>query len=124
MRVAGIGYREGTPPEALAAALREVLARAEAAGGPVAALATLPGKVAGLRPLGQARGLPVLGVAVAGVPTPTRSARIEALHGTGSVAEAAALSAAGPGARITVARIIAPGGMATCAIAETRGQDA
>ena len=33
-------------------------------------------------------------------------------------------AAAGPGAKITVARIIAPGGMATCAIAETRGQDA
>lgn len=120
MRVAGLGYRSGTPLSSLSA----LLAKAEAKGGQVHALATLPEKVAGLQALGQARGLPVLGVAVAGVPTPMQSPRIQALHGTGSVAEAAALAAAGPGARITVARITAPDGMATCAIAESKGQDA
>ncbi|MDO8881345.1 MAG: cobalamin biosynthesis protein [Pseudotabrizicola sp.] len=117
MRVAGIGYRDGAPPEAL----HEVLALAEAAGGRVDALATLAEKVAGVKALAEARGLPVLAVAVAGVQTPTQSPRILAMHGTGSVAEAAALVAAGPGAGLVVARITARGGMATCAIAETRG---
>ena len=120
MRVAGLGYRSGTPLSSLSA----LLAKAEAKGGQVHALATLPEKVAGLQALGRARGVPVLGVAVAGVPTPTQSPRIQAQHGTGSVAEAAALAAAGPGARITVARITAPDGMVTCAIAESKGQDA
>ena len=117
MRVAGIGYRDGAPPEAL----HEVLALAEAAGGRVDALATLAEKVAGVQALADRRGLPVLAVEVAGVQTPTQSPRILAMHGTGSVAEAAALVAAGPGAGLIVARITAHGGMATCAIAETRG---
>lgn len=117
MRVAGIGYRDGAP----LVALRDVLALAETAGGRVEALATLPGKAAGLQALADERGLPLVAVAVAGVPTPTQSARILAMHGTGSVAEAAALVAAGPGAQITVARLAAPDGMATCAIAETEG---
>jgi cobalt-precorrin 5A hydrolase len=118
MRVAGIGYRDGAP----GASLRAALALAEAAGGPVEVLASLPGKLAGLQALAAERGLPLLAVAVNGVQTPTQSPRILAMHGTGSVAEAAALVAAGAGARITVARIAAPDGMATCAIAESEGQ--
>lgn len=117
VKVAGIGYRDGAPLEAL----HEALALAEAAGGRVDALATLAQKVAGVQALAQARGLPVLAVAVAGVRTPTQSPRILAMHGTGSVAEAAALVGAGPDASLAVARVTAHGGMATCAIAETRG---
>ena len=86
------------------------------------ALATLPEKADALRPLAAERDLPLYSVAVAGIETPTRSPRIEAMHGTGSVAEAAALVAAGTGARITVARITAPDGMATCAMAEVEGR--
>jgi len=119
MKVAGIGFRRGTT----LASLRAVLTLAEAAGGPVDALASLPAKIAGLQLLAAERGLPLRAVTVAGVATPTQSPRITALHGTGSVAEAAALAAAGPGATITVARITAPDGMATCAIAESKGQD-
>ncbi|MBU9697404.1 cobalamin biosynthesis protein [Rhodobacteraceae bacterium HSP-20] len=115
MRVAGIGFREGAPMESL----RWVLEAAEAQGGRADALATLPAKAAALRPLAEERGLALHAVAVGGIETPTRSARIAAMHGTGSVAEAAALVAAGAGARITVARITAPDAMATCAIAET-----
>jgi cobalt-precorrin 5A hydrolase len=117
MRAAGFGFRKGVQ----LACLRDLLAAAEAAGGRAAALAALPAKAAdaGLRALADERGLPLLAVPVSGIATPTHSARIAALHGTGSVAEAAALAAAGPGARITVARIVAPDGTATCAIAET-----
>ncbi|WP_258286845.1 cobalamin biosynthesis protein, partial [Escherichia ruysiae] len=71
----------------------------EAAGGPATALATLPAtaKVAVLRQLAEERGLAVLAVPVRGIAIPTHSARVMALHGTGSMAEAAALAAAGPG---------------------------
>ena len=39
-------------------------------------------------------------------------------RGTGSVAEAAALAAAGPGARLIEPRVVSNDGMATCALAE------
>ncbi|MCI2008387.1 MAG: cobalamin biosynthesis protein, partial [Acetobacter peroxydans] len=74
--------------------------------------------------LAQAHGLPVIAVedtAVAGIKTHTRSARIEALFGTGSIAEATALLAAGDGARIIVSRIVSPDGTASAAVAETEG---
>ena len=118
MRVAGIGFRKEAPLDSL----REVLRAAEARGGRAEALASLPAKAADarLRALAAERDLPLLAVDVAGQPTPTRSPRVHALHGTGSVAEAAALAAAGTGARVIVARIIAPDGMATCAMAETK----
>jgi cobalt-precorrin 5A hydrolase len=95
----------------------------EALGGRAQALATLPAKAGhpALVQLALRRGLPLRAVEVRGVATSTRSARIEQMHGTGSVAEAAALAAAGPGARITVARITASDGMAACAMAATEG---
>lgn len=117
MRVAGIGFRQDAPLETLRGVLRAV----EALGGRAEALASLPEKAADVRlqSLAAERGVPLYPVAIAGQTTPTQSPRIRALHGTGSVAEAAALVACGPGAKITVARITAPDGMATCAMAET-----
>lgn len=111
MRIAGIGCRPGTPPEAL----RDALARAEAAAGgaPAEALAT----IAARRAECAALGLPLRIVAVAGIATPTHSPRIEALHGTGSVAEAAALAACGAGARLVARRVTSACGRATAAIA-------
>lgn len=119
IRAAGLGFRSG----ATLAALREALARAEALSGPASLLATLPAKAAdpALAALAAERGLPIRAAKVAGIATPTRSPRIEAMHGTGSVAEAAALAAAGPGARIAVARLSSSDAMATCAIAEAQG---
>jgi cobalt-precorrin 5A hydrolase len=118
MRVAGIGFRKGAPLSSLRAALMAV----EARGGAACALASLPEKTAEpvLQALAAERGLPLHAVALRGIATPTQSARIKALHGTGSVAEAAALAASEPGASITVARISAPDGMATCAMAATK----
>ena len=49
----------------------------------------------------------------------TRSEKSEAMYGTGSLSEAAALIAAGPKARRLSARAISADSMATCAIAET-----
>lgn len=116
-RVAGLGFRRGVP----LATLRALLAQAEALAGPAAALACT-GEKAGapaLAALAAERGLPIRAVAVAGVQTPTTSARVLARFGTGSVAEAAALVAAGPGAGLVLPRIVAPDGKATCAIAAT-----
>ena len=48
-----------------------------------------------IRPLADALSLPLHLVQVAGIATPTQSARILALHATGSVAEAAAIAAGG-----------------------------
>lgn len=95
MIVAGFGFRSGVT----LAALQDALARAGGADG-VTHLATLASKAEGLGPLGVALGLPVVGVADAALrdqPTLTQSGRVQALKGVGSVAEAAALAAAGPG---------------------------
>ena len=112
MRVAGIGFRR----DASLAALADALERA----GPADALATIPAKATApaLRALAAQTGLPVITVGVAGVITPTQSPRIIAMHGTGSLAEAAALAALGPGAHIVVTRVTSSDGMATAAIAE------
>ncbi len=49
----------------------------------------------------------------------TRSARIETIYGVGSIAEAAALAGAGPGARLLAPRAATP--RLTCAIARVGG---
>jgi len=119
MRIAGLGFRTGAPEAALAAALT-------AAGGAkgLDALATVDEKVQYIAAFAAALGLPVHGVpatALRGIATPTRSARVMARFGTGSLAEAAALAAAGRGARLVSARAVSPDAMATAAIAEGDG---
>ncbi|MES2539297.1 MAG: cobalamin biosynthesis protein [Pseudomonadota bacterium] len=119
MIVAGFGFRAG----ATLAALQDALAKA---GGPVGVthLATLAAKADGLVPLGQALDLPVVALAperLRSVATLTRSDRVEVLFGTGSIAEAAALAAAGQGARLRAPRAVSADGTATAAIAEGAG---
>jgi cobalt-precorrin 5A hydrolase len=116
MIVAGFGFNSS----ATLGSLQDALAKA---GGPdgVTHLATLAAKVEGLAPLAKAMNLPVVELqpaALSGVATLTRSDRVEALIGTGSVAEAAALVAAGPGARLLGPRAVSADGTATAAIAE------
>ncbi len=116
MIVAGFGFRSETTLDAL----RDALAQA---GGPegVTHLATLAAKAADLESLGHELGLPVIALApdvLSAQPTFTRSDRVQALYGTGSVAEAAALAAAGPGARLCRPRAVSADGTATAAIAE------
>jgi len=116
MIVAGFGFRSATS----LAALEDALARAGGREG-VTHLATLASKAPGLRPLGEALELPVIALApeaLRGQPTLSRSKRVAALHGTGSLAEAAALAAAGPGARLRGPRAVSADGTATAAIAE------
>lgn len=120
MTVAGFGFTTTTT----LAALREALTLAS---GPQAltaltALATPQAKAgtAALRALAGEMNLPLIGITPADLQaqtTVTRSARALALYGTGSVAEAAALAGAGPGARLLATRAISTDGTATAAIA-------
>lgn len=107
MRVAGIGCRPDTPLDALALMVKDA-----------DVLATIPERADLLRPLATRLGLPLRIVSVAGVKTPTQSPRVQSLYSTGSVAEAAAIIAAGPTARLTGPRIISACGRITIAIAE------
>lgn len=116
MRVAGIGFRGA----ATTASLRDAYERA---GGGAEVLATAAEKAGAGALVSFAReiGLCVLGIeagALAAEPVLSRSARVVARFGTGSLAEAAALAAAGPGARLLGPRVVSEDGMATAAIAE------
>jgi cobalt-precorrin 5A hydrolase len=116
MRVAGFGFRSVTS----AAALKDAYARA---GGRADALAALEGKAVApeFAAFAAREGLPIVAVAtdaIIGITTPTRSDRVLQRFGTGSVAEAVALVAAGPGAQLTGPRMKSEDGTATAAIAE------
>lgn len=116
MIVAGIGFRREAPVAALRAALA-LTAR------PVQALATAAHKAEApqIRQLAAEMNLPLIPVAeatLAAQTTLTQSPGQIARFGTGSLAEAAALAVAGPGARLIVRRVISPCGMATAALAE------
>jgi len=119
MIVAGFGFST----RAEVASLHDALARACAAAGITAphALATADDKTAALTPLAQALGVPVQGIApdsLAAQVTHTNSTRVALERATGSVAEAAALAAAGPHARLLGPRHHARDRLATCALAE------
>ena len=121
--VAGIGFRAGTLPDEIATLLRQALATLPNRT-VLAAIATAADRAdeAPIRIAAAAFGLvpiPLQPAALAAVDSavPTRSARIEASRGIGSVAEAAALAAAGEGGRLVLHRIASAG--ATCALAMT-----
>ena len=121
MRVAGLGFKK----DVTLASLREALA---AAGGPdgLAAMATVSDKADAepLKQLARECGVPIRAVSadlLAGIDTPTQSQRVTERFGTGSVAEAAALVAAGPRAQLIATRAISQDRTATAAIAEGDG---
>lgn len=115
MIVAGIGYRSGAMPDDLQVAMA-LLSRAPDA------LACLDTKAEGpLQHVADAINLPLITLSeaqIAGIPTLTCSPRIKARFATGSLAEACALAAAGPGARLIQPRLIGPSGHVTIALAE------
>ncbi|WP_223734438.1 cobalamin biosynthesis protein [Streptomyces purpurogeneiscleroticus] len=125
--VVGIGARPGVPAEELTALVGAVLAEAGLPLAAVRALATVDARARepGLRAAAALLGLELLSypaAALASVPVPHPSDAVLAAAGTPSVAEAAALAAAGPGGTLAVPkRITAPpdGGAAraTCAVA-------
>ena len=116
MRVAGFGFRKG-------AALASLQSALTLAGGRVDALATVEDKAEGLNELASCMGLPVIAVSIANLAAQHRpgSDRVQQMYGTGSVAESAALAAAGPDAVLVVDRVTSSDGMAVVAIAEGQG---
>lgn len=122
MIAAGIGLRPGTDEKDIRACLDLALARLDLGADSIGCLATAAARAAepGLTRLAMALGVPVVAIpdeALRGEDAgcATRSTRVVALYGVGSVAEAAALAAAGPQASLVLPRISL--GRVTCALA-------
>jgi len=113
MIVAGFGFSTRASTESLKDAL--MLAHGDQ---PLDALATLADKASALGPLAAAMGVAVIGITGALPETPTQSAQSLKTRGTGSVAEACALAAAGSGAYLRRTRVTSRDRLATCAIAQ------
>lgn len=120
--VAGIGFRRGTDAAEIAGLIGRALGRAGAVPGDLCAIATAADRAGepAIRDAAATFGLSPLPIAPAALEAcdgrvPTRSSRIERLRGVGSLAEAAALAAAGPDAHLALPRIASAG--ATCALA-------
>ncbi len=123
MIAAGIGCRRGASAPDIEAAIRAALARANITADALDVIATIEAKSAeaGIRAAAEK-----LGVArrhrarrrssrPPAIAIETHSERVLALAGVGSVAEAAALAAAGPSAKLISPRLAM--GPATCALA-------
>ena len=114
MVIAGFGCRTGATPDSFRSALAAAGIRPDA-------LAVPADRAAVIAEFAEGQGLsvrPIDADLLDGLDTPTRSTVSLASRGVGSVAEAVALAAAGPGARIVVPRLISSDRMATCAIAQ------
>ncbi len=118
MIVAGFGFRGGATVESLEDALTRACGDLRPS-----ALASVADKtrVPAFRRLAERLSLPVHAVSqdiLSAQSTLTRSAAAQDARTTGSVAEAAALAAAGPCARLLGPRVISGDRMATCALAK------
>jgi cobalt-precorrin 5A hydrolase len=124
MIVAGIGCRRGAAAPDIEAAIRAALASAGIAAAALEAIATATAKGAepGIAATAAKLGLRVVLIPdaelkTAGTRMATRSDRVLALTGVPSLAEAAALAAAGPSSRLIASRLVV--GAATCALARS-----
>lgn len=124
MIVAGIGCRKGARAVDIEAAIVAAFARVGVAASELRVIATSAAKSGepGIAAAASAIGVPLVLISqgdleAAGARATTRSARVVALTGVPSVAEAAALAAGGPAARLIMPRIAV--GLATCALART-----
>ncbi len=122
MIVAGVGCRKGVQPGEIRAVIVAALQRAGIAATELGLIATIETKnrEKGIEVAASAMRVPLILVpqadlAAVSMHVPTPSERVRALTGTPSVAEAAALVAAGPSAQLIGARIVV--GPATCALA-------
>jgi cobalt-precorrin 5A hydrolase len=122
--IIGIGCRRGVSAATITAAIETACDRAGLASSSLEAIATAESKS---HEIGLAEAAATLGVRLvlvapddlqsASARAVTRSARVMELMGVPSVAEAAALAAGGPAARLLAARITV--GPVTCALVET-----
>jgi cobalt-precorrin 5A hydrolase len=126
MIVAGVGCRRGASAAQVAAAVEAALARAGLSIQALTDMATPAAKGGEPGIMSAARVLrvplvlvPQAALEAAGRRGTTRSERVVALFNVPSVAEAAALAASGPTARLRVTRCAV--GPATCALADSEG---
>jgi len=126
--VAGIGCRKGAAAEQIGAAIAAALARCGLAADALNLLATsrAKGGEPGIRGAASTLGLPLIVVEqcaleTAGARTATKSPRVLAQTGVPSLAEAAALAAAGPAGRLLAPRVAV--GPATCALAQAAARE-
>lgn len=124
--VLGVGASRGAVPEALAALAGDVLVRAGRHRGSVGALATADIKVAepAVVELARSFGVPLVTFpadVLAAVAVPNPSPVVAAAVGTSSVAEAAALAAAGPGSVLIAEKAVGASRDSTVAIARRAG---
>jgi cobalt-precorrin 5A hydrolase len=124
MIVAGIGCRRGAAAVDIEAAILAALARAGIRAADLNAIATSTAKEteAGIATAASTFGVGIMPIAeaalkAAGARVATRSDRVLALTGVPSLAEAAALAAAGPSSRLIASRLVV--GAATCALASS-----
>jgi cobalt-precorrin 5A hydrolase len=124
MIVAGIGCRTGAAAAEIEAAVTAALLRAGLLANALSLVATSAAKAGepGIAAAASALGVPLVLVPqgeleAAGHRTTTTSARVIGGTGVPSLAEAAALAAGGPAARLIAARVALGG--ATCALAQT-----
>lgn len=122
MIVAGIGCRRNARASAIEAAITAALSACRLERGALDVIATAADKVGepGINSVADSWGLPLILVDEAAMRSKagsalTHSARVIALKRVPSVAETAALAAAGPAARLLCARVT--NGQAACAIA-------
>jgi cobalt-precorrin 5A hydrolase len=122
MKVAGLGFKD----DVTLASLREALLAAGGVDG-LAAVATVGDKaeIAAFKLLAGELNVPIKTIpadVLAGITTPTQSKLVKEKFGTGSVAEAVALAAAGRYARLISTRVVSQDRTATAAIAEGDGE--
>ena len=123
MIVAGVGCRRGTSAAEIETAIAAALAQAGLANHKLDLVATaaFKGDEPGIVAAAAARGVDLILIAQGDLERAggraTRSRRVAELVGVGSVAEAAALAAGGPAARLVLRRIAI--GPATCALARS-----
>jgi cobalt-precorrin 5A hydrolase len=122
MIVAGVGCRKGASSDAVRSAITAALDRAGYPADALDLIATSAAKGGepGISAAALALGLPLVLVPqtdleAAGARTASRSERVIAITGAPSLAEAAALAAGGPQARLVASKIAV--GPATCALA-------
>jgi len=122
MTIAGVGCRKGATATEINAAIDAALKEAGCAQDALSLIATSDGKgdERGLIEAAQGRGVQLVlvkptALEAAGPRTRSFSPRVKEMFGVPSVAEAAALAAAGPEAALLVPRIVV--GPVTCAIA-------
>jgi cobalt-precorrin 5A hydrolase len=124
MIVAGVGCRKGVQPAEIKAVILAALQQAGVTVSELRLIATTNAKSRerGIEAAASAMHVPLVLVTPADLVTAstraaTLSQRVKALVGVPSVAEAAALAAGGPAARLIAPRIVV--GPATCALVQT-----